>query len=229
MKRYDLATGIAVRPTPLPAGTDRWHQRGDALAGIKGSSVDADWLNDLDANIAMVLVDGAIAGTKGPAGDANLRDAIRAIAAAAVVAGAPKLAAYADRQAAGASAPTYTVGGWRTVTLNTEEYDPDGVGALSANQVTLPAGRYDVAAEIGVRLLSGFIGQLRIVGGGSTLALGATEWADSKLTLAAPFTLAASTAVELQVRVNASTSAWAAPSDFGEAVVFSRLLISKLR
>ena len=37
---------------------------------------------------------------------------------------------------------TFSSGAWRTRTLNTEAFDPDGIGSLSSNQITLGAGTY---------------------------------------------------------------------------------------
>jgi hypothetical protein len=42
------------------------------------------------------------------------------------------------------SSGTFSNGAWRTRTLNTEDFDPDGIGSLSSNQITLGAGTYYV-------------------------------------------------------------------------------------
>jgi len=55
------------------------------------------------------------------------------------------LAIYTDQEAAGSQAgDSHAINGWRTITLNTEVIDADGIGALSSNQITLGAGTYDV-------------------------------------------------------------------------------------
>lgn len=40
------------------------------------------------------------------------------------------------------SSGTFSSGDWRTRALNTEEYDPGGIGSLSSWQITLGAGTY---------------------------------------------------------------------------------------
>jgi hypothetical protein len=47
-----------------------------------------------------------------------------------------------DTKASGTAGTTYNGGAYRTITLNTEEQDVDGVCSLSSNQFTLAAGKY---------------------------------------------------------------------------------------
>lgn len=47
-----------------------------------------------------------------------------------------------DEKAANTSGGGFTSGDWRTRTLNTEVFDPDGIVSLAANQFTLQAGSY---------------------------------------------------------------------------------------
>ena len=55
------------------------------------------------------------------------------------------LAIYTDQMAAGSAAgDSHAAGAFRTIVLNTEVIDADGIGALSSNQITLGAGTYDV-------------------------------------------------------------------------------------
>ena len=57
----------------------------------------------------------------------------------------PSLAIYTDQEAAGSAAgDSHAAGAFRTITLNTEVIDSDGIGSLSSNQITLGAGTYDV-------------------------------------------------------------------------------------
>lgn len=51
-------------------------------------------------------------------------------------------AVIADSKASGTTGGDFTSGAWRTRTLNTELYDPNGLVSLSANQFTLGAGTW---------------------------------------------------------------------------------------
>lgn len=59
--------------------------------------------------------------------------------------GSSSFAKYIDSQTAGTAGGTFTSGAARTRPL-TEDYDPDGIGSVSSNQVTLQAGTYIVHA-----------------------------------------------------------------------------------
>lgn len=47
-----------------------------------------------------------------------------------------------DEKSAGTQSGTFTQAAWRTRTLNTEKFDPDGIVSLASNQFTLAAGTY---------------------------------------------------------------------------------------
>jgi hypothetical protein len=77
--RIDNDTANAVRPTITAAGTEKWWHNGDPGGGVPATVIEADWLNDIQANLEAVLVAGGITGTKGPGGDSDLIDAMNAI------------------------------------------------------------------------------------------------------------------------------------------------------
>ena len=54
---------------------------------------------------------------------------------------------YRDEKGSGTNGGTFTLGAWRTRTLNTEVLDTGGHGTLAANQVTLAAGTYIIEAS----------------------------------------------------------------------------------
>lgn len=47
-----------------------------------------------------------------------------------------------DHKPANTAGGTFTLGAWRTRTLNTKDSDTDNICSLSSNQITLPAGTY---------------------------------------------------------------------------------------
>ena len=55
-------------------------------------------------------------------------------------------AMVADKQSSGSHGGSFSSGDWRTRTLNTEVFDPDGIVTLSSNQFTLQAGSYFISA-----------------------------------------------------------------------------------
>ena len=81
MFRIDTSRAVAVRPDADAAGTPGYFGAGDPTTGFLPTQFSPDWCNDLQENIMEVLADGGITGVKGPDGDVNLRDAIRAMVA----------------------------------------------------------------------------------------------------------------------------------------------------
>lgn len=83
MHKPDHDSAVAVRPATAAAGTPGWFQNGDPAEGIRGTVLDADFLNDLVANLLAVLTAGGVTPVKGE--DNNLRDAILAMIAGGTV------------------------------------------------------------------------------------------------------------------------------------------------
>ena len=90
------ANAATVRPTADAAGALRWFRARDLGAGITGTTMEQDYLNDhLGNNIALFLAAG-ITRTKGEAGDSDLLDSIKAIIGLNTPQGA--LSGHLDRQ-----------------------------------------------------------------------------------------------------------------------------------
>jgi len=81
--RPDHGSAVAVRPAAAAAGTAGWFQDGNPAEGIRGTVLEADFLNDLVANLMAVLTAGGVTPVKGD--DNNLRDAILAMIAGGTV------------------------------------------------------------------------------------------------------------------------------------------------
>lgn len=77
MHRPDHDSAVTVRPATSAAGTPGWFQDGNPAEGIRGSVVQAEFLNDLLANCLAVCAAGGVTPVKGQ--DNNLRDAILAM------------------------------------------------------------------------------------------------------------------------------------------------------
>lgn len=151
-------------------------------------------------------------------------------------------ALYQDQKAAGTEGGTFTSGSWQTRTLNTEVFDPSGIGSLASNQVTLATGTYFLVAKAPVGR-TGNIGprsQLRIrdVTNGVTIGRGqasrpgsATSVVDNSAVDQAcgRIVVTGTVAVEVQHRTDQTVSTsglgWAA--NFDETEVYAELVVYK--
>lgn len=112
------------------------------------------------------------------------------------------------------SGPAYASGSWVTVLLGTEDYDPDGIGTLSSNQVTLGAGTYQISGTNSALEDSNGNTQwrmrLRDITGSSTLLTGSTSTnsgggsGGGGSAVIGVITLGVTSAIELQVFTNGS-------------------------
>lgn len=73
------ANSVVTRPTAAAPGSVRWFRERDLGGGITGTTMDADFLNDLLGNLIDLLAAGSITRTKGESGDSDLVDAIKAV------------------------------------------------------------------------------------------------------------------------------------------------------
>jgi hypothetical protein len=110
---------------------------------------------------------------------------------------------YQDQKASGTVSGTFTAGAWQTRTLNTELVDTAGLGSLSANQITLPLGSYQVLARAPANGVGTNQARLRNVTDGATLVTGENSYSNGNgdlciATVAGAFSLSATKAVELQ-------------------------------
>ncbi|QEX18479.1 hypothetical protein FRZ44_37860 [Hypericibacter terrae] len=127
---------------------------------------------------------------------------------------------------------------WTQLALNTEDSDPDGVGALSANRVTLAAGTYRVRGwcTFGPMLAAGvgFGIRLRNITDGTTVLVGGHSVGGStgNIVMTTPlegiFTVAGSKALELQYWCNSTSASLGAALTTGEVEVYRVLEFEKL-
>lgn len=84
-------------------------------------------------------------------------------------------ARYSYTVAAGVAGPAYNSGADRQVSLNTEDIDPNGIGALAGNQVTLIPGRYRIECKLAITGTAG-TGHLMLydITAGAIIATGPT-------------------------------------------------------
>ena len=92
----NTANSVITRPIAAAPGSVRWFRERDLGGGITGTTMDADYLNDLLGCIIDLLLAGSITRTKGASGDSDITDAIKAIIGLEKPQGA--LVGHLDRQ-----------------------------------------------------------------------------------------------------------------------------------
>lgn len=140
-----------------------------------------------------------------------------------------------DTKSSGTAGTTYDSGDWRTITLNTKEQDGEGVCSLSSNQFTLTAGKYAVRLSTTTENTTANM-TLRIRN--TTDASTTLKWPPYNQSIIGVgiwglppaqegrFTIGASKALELQIRVSANFTQ-TARSD-GESEIYWTLELIKL-
>jgi len=154
--------------------------------------------------------------------------------AAAGGGGSVSYALYRDEKANNTNGGTFTSGAWQTRELNTESFDPDGIGTLASNQITLSAGTYIITARAPAVNVNRHQCRLQNITAGTTIAFGASAFVgtagggDSVVT--ARVVLAVTTAIELQNRCQSTvaTSGFGAAVSFGNIEVYSEVYIQKI-
>ena len=141
-----------------------------------------------------------------------------------------------DQKPAGTSGGTFTSGAWRTRDLNTVNANTIPGAILANNQVTLPAGTYDITASAPGYRTDYHCIALFSVTANSELANGTPEHASNayqvqnRSFLVARITLPATTVMELRHRstVTQSTNGLGNSANFGLPEVYSILFIRRV-
>lgn len=127
-----------------------------------------------------------------------------------------------NTQLSGTGGGTATSGGWNTLTLNTKDIDTATIGSLSSNQLTIPAGTYQVSGSVSFFNTVG--SQARLTGSGvSIIGTNAYATGSSILTtslISGQFTIGSSTAIFIQYQVGSTVanSGQGFPNSFGTEV-----------
>ena len=126
-----------------------------------------------------------------------------------------------DQKTSGTAGGTFTSGAWQTRTLNTEVYDTNGDCSLATNQFTLAAGTYEIYARSPAYSVSRHMIRLQNVTDATTIATGSSGLAvtgnyfytDS--VIISKFTVAASKALEIQHKCEATSATYGFGVDCG--------------
>ena len=127
---------------------------------------------------------------------------------------------YQDQKAQNTHGGTFTTGAWRTRDINTEVADPGNNGTLASNQITLAAGTYRCFIVCPGYFVTGHQARLQNVTDATTLLTGTSALSNNvngDMTVSiivGRFTVAASKALEIQHRGNATST----NNGFGQAV-----------
>lgn len=140
-----------------------------------------------------------------------------------------------DQKAANTAGGTFTSGSWQTRDLNTVVTNTITGASLASNQITLPAGIYDVEASAPAYAVGQHKAKL-MVSAGADLLIGTSEYIDasdptmSRSLVRGRIVLAAETVLELRHRcaVTAATNGFGTPSNFAVIEVYSDVLIRKV-
>ena len=158
------------------------------------------------------------------------------------VSGNPTIAAspsaiFEDQKAANTAGGASTSGSFATRTLNTTVYNDIPSVSLSANQMSLPAGTYEIDATTNMFGSDACRARIQDVTNATTLLLSdnghspnAAGASQVTCRMLGKFTLAGTCNVELQYRVTTSraTNGLGVLSNFGVVEVYSRVKVTKL-
>lgn len=140
-----------------------------------------------------------------------------------------------DEKTSGSNGGTGTVGAYVARTLNTVVANTLDGASLASNQITLPAGTYNIRASCPAYQVSACRTRLYNVTSGAVLLLGTTEFASGsngcvRSVINGVITLTATSALRLEMRVGVSnaTSDFGVPASFGDVEVYSEITIERI-
>lgn len=127
-----------------------------------------------------------------------------------------------NTQASGTGGGAATVGGWSTSNIlpfNTKDFDTSSIATLTSNQITLPAGTYQVSMFILTNSVN--LNQFRLCNASGTVLLnGSSGYNTSPGIIRGQITLGASTTLifEYQVQTHSGNNDFGNPTSFGTEV-----------
>lgn len=144
-----------------------------------------------------------------------------------------------DQKAASTDGGTFTSGAWQTRVLNTAVVNTITSASLSSNQISLPAGTYDIFASAPALQVNRHQTRLQNITDGSTILLGTTDHSrntsatdgNSTSALRGRFTIAGTKTIELQHRCETTVATAGFGSGSGNSwgtTVFADVLIKRI-
>lgn len=154
--------------------------------------------------------------------------------AAAPGASAAALLHVQDQKASGTDGGAFTSGAWRTRTLNTVVENEITGASLASNEITLPAGTYEIDARVPAGRCHSHQARLYDVTGAAVLLYGsssfsnsAANYSDTDSNIRGRFTLAAPSniRIEHQCTVTVATNGFGWANGFGNTQVYTDVMI----
>jgi hypothetical protein len=141
-----------------------------------------------------------------------------------------------DEKSAGVAGGTFTAGAWRTRDLNTVKTNTIAGASLGSNQITLPAGTYEVLGGAQAYAVDFHKTRLQDVTNTVTLIVGSPAYHGTSGVASGPsqimgrFTLSGVTAIELQHQCSSTfaTSGLGLASGFSLIEVYSEIRVEKV-
>jgi hypothetical protein len=87
-------------------------------------------------------------------------------------------AVFTDEKAQGTHGGTFTTGAWRTRDINTTQYNNITSASIASNQITLPAGTYELNATCPAVDINQFASRLYNITDSSVTILGSSTYSD---------------------------------------------------
>ena len=138
-----------------------------------------------------------------------------------------------DEKASGTNGGTFTAGAWQTRDINTET-DPDAIVTISANQFTLGAGTYHIAASAGAAAVNAHQMRIYNITDSTVDLLGMSAFIGSLVNgttyshCDGDITIVGTKTFELQHRCNTTNAnGFGVAATLGNNEVYSQILITK--
>lgn len=139
-----------------------------------------------------------------------------------------------DEKPSGTAAETVTLGAWRTRTINTSKTNEISGASLGSNQITLPAGTYEIDADVPAGYVSYHKAKLYNVSDAADVIIGSSEFTSGGAQYAATtsrirgrFTIASTKVFDIRHQV-AATNVGGAACSLGVVEVYTEVIIRKV-
>ena len=143
MNRFNTAAGAAAAPTAPSAPANPYFTKGNPGSGIPATQPGEWWFHMISEEIRQVISDAGL--TPDHTNLTQLSAAISALITAGV--SAQKIMQVSDQKAANTDGGACSATTNHTRVLNTVDINTIPSASLASNQITLPAGTYDVLAR----------------------------------------------------------------------------------